>query len=123
MPEMPNLEEIMKMAQEVQAEMQKAQENLDKIEVEGAAGGGLVKVRASAKGRIVASTSTRACFKPSEKAMLEDLGRGRDQRCPHQGRCRRRSRASEDDERNPASARLQISLLAQVACLRAVFAP
>ena len=52
MPEMPNLDEIMKMAQEVQAEMQKAQENLDKIEVEGVSGGGLVKVRASAKGRI-----------------------------------------------------------------------
>ncbi len=41
---MPSLEEIMKMAQDVQAEMQKAQENLDKIEVEGAAGGGLVKI-------------------------------------------------------------------------------
>jgi DNA-binding protein YbaB len=48
MPEMPNLDEIMKMAQNVQAEMEKAQENLDKIEVDGAAGGGLVKVRASA---------------------------------------------------------------------------
>ncbi len=44
---MPSLEEIMKMAQNVQAEMQKAQESLDKIEVEGAAGGGLVKVRAT----------------------------------------------------------------------------
>ena len=31
MPEMPNLDEIMKMAQDVQAEMQKAQENLDKV--------------------------------------------------------------------------------------------
>lgn len=73
MPEMPNLDEIMKMAQEVQAEMQKAQENLDKIEVEGAAGGGLVKVRASAKGRIVSVDIDESLFKPSEKAMVEDL--------------------------------------------------
>jgi nucleoid-associated protein EbfC len=73
MPEMPNLDEIMKMAQDVQAEMQKAQENLDRIEVEGAAGGGLVKVRASAKGRIIAITIDESLLQPSEKAMLEDL--------------------------------------------------
>ena len=73
MPEMPNLDEIMKMAQEVQAEMQKAQENLDKIEVEGAAGGGLVKVRASAKGLIVAVDIDESLLQPSEKSMLEDL--------------------------------------------------
>jgi DNA-binding YbaB/EbfC family protein len=73
MPEMPNLDEIMKMAQEVQAEMQKAQENLDKIEVEGASGGGLVKVRASAKGRILAVTIDESLLQPSEKTMLEDL--------------------------------------------------
>ena len=48
-----NLEEILKKAQNVQNELQKAQEGLDKIEVEGAAGGGLVKVRATAKGRIL----------------------------------------------------------------------
>ncbi len=73
MPEMPNLDEIMKMAQDVQAEMQKAQENLDKIEVEGAAGGGLVKVRASAKGRIIAIDIDESLLQPSEKAMVEDL--------------------------------------------------
>ena len=73
MPEMPNLDEIMKMAQDVQAEMQKAQENLDKIEVEGAAGGGLVKVRASAKGRIIAVDIDDSLLQPSEKSMLEDL--------------------------------------------------
>src|SRR6187455_734296 len=70
---MPSLEEIMKVAQDVQAEMQKAQENLDKIEVEGAAGGGLVKVRASAKGRIIAVDIDDSLLQPSEKSMLEDL--------------------------------------------------
>lgn len=73
MPEMPNLDEIMKMAQEVQAEMQKAQENLEKIEVEGAAGGGLVKIRASAKGRILAVEIDESLLQPSEKSMVEDL--------------------------------------------------
>jgi hypothetical protein len=73
MPEMPNLDEIMKMAQDVQAEMQKAQENLDKIEVEGAAGGGLVKIRTSAKGRIVSVDIDESLLQPSEKTMLEDL--------------------------------------------------
>ena len=53
MPEMPDLDSIMQMAQNAQAELQKAQDNLDKVEVEGAAGGGLVKIRATAKVRIL----------------------------------------------------------------------
>ncbi len=70
---MPSLEEIMQMAQNVQAEMQKAQESLDKIEVEGAAGGGLVKVRATGKGRVIGVSIDDSLLQPSEKAMLEDL--------------------------------------------------
>jgi DNA-binding YbaB/EbfC family protein len=73
MPEMPSLDEIMKMAQDVQAEMQRAQEKLDEIEVEGASGGGLVKVRATAKGRILGVTIDDSLMVPSEKQMLEDL--------------------------------------------------
>ena len=73
MPEMPNLEDIMKMAEEVKAEMEKAQQKLEEIEVEGESGGGLVKVRASAKGRIVAVTIDESLLQPSEKSMLEDL--------------------------------------------------
>ncbi|MGN6155254.1 MAG: YbaB/EbfC family nucleoid-associated protein [Sphingomicrobium sp.] len=70
---MPNLDEIMKMAQNVQAEMQKAQEKLETIEVEGAAGGGLVKVRATAKGQVNGVEIDESLLQPSEKAMLEDL--------------------------------------------------
>ena len=73
MPEMPNLEDIMKMAEEVKAEMEKAQQKLEEIEVEGVSGGGLVKVRASAKGRVVAVTIDESLLQPSEKTMLEDL--------------------------------------------------
>ena len=70
---MPNLDEIMKMAQNVQAEMEKAQASLDTIEVEGASGGGLVKVRASAKGRIISISIDDSLLVPAEKSMLEDL--------------------------------------------------
>ena len=70
---MPSLEEIMQMAQNAQAELQKAQDNLDKIEVEGQSGGGLVKVRCSAKGRIIAVSIDDTLLTPAEKTMVEDL--------------------------------------------------
>jgi DNA-binding protein YbaB len=54
MPEMPDFDQIMQMAQNAQNELQKAQETLDKVEVEGVAGGGLVRIRATAKWRILA---------------------------------------------------------------------
>jgi len=50
---MKSLDDILKIAQNVQEQMGQAQANLDSIEVEGIAGGGLVKVRATAKGRIL----------------------------------------------------------------------
>lgn len=70
---MPNLDDIMKMAQNAQAELQKAQAGLDTIEVEGVSGGGMVKVRASAKGRIIAVDIEPSLLQPSEKQMVEDL--------------------------------------------------
>lgn len=70
---MNNLEDIMAMAQNVQAELEKAQAGLDTIEVEGASGGGLVKVKASAKGRIIALDIDESLLQPGEKQMLEDL--------------------------------------------------
>ena len=54
-------------------QMTAAQANLDSIEVEGAAGGGLVKVRASAKGRVIAVAIDDSLMALSEKQMLEDL--------------------------------------------------
>jgi len=73
MPETPDLNEILQMAQNAQAELQKAQDNLDKVEVEGAAGGGLVTIRATAKGRILGVAIDDSLLVPAEKAMLEDL--------------------------------------------------
>ena len=70
---MKNLDDILNMAKNVQDELTKAQANLDTIEVEGASGGGLVKIKASAKGRIIAVTIDDSLMNPSEKQMLEDL--------------------------------------------------
>ena len=68
-----NLEELMKAAQNVQDQLSKAQDTLDKVEVEGVAGGGLVKVKATAKGRIIGVDLDESLLAPSEKQMLEDL--------------------------------------------------
>jgi DNA-binding YbaB/EbfC family protein len=73
MPEMPDLNAILEAAQNAQAELQKAQDNLDKIEVEGASGGGLVKIRATAKGRILGVSIDESLLQPSERTMVEDL--------------------------------------------------
>jgi hypothetical protein len=70
---MKNLDDILNMAKNVQDELSKAQANLDKIEVDGVSGGGLVKVRATAKGRIIAVDIDDSLLQPSEKQMLEDL--------------------------------------------------
>ncbi len=70
---MPNLDEIMKMAQNAQAELQKATDNLESIEVEGISGGGLVRIRASAKGRVIGVELDESLLAPSEKQMVEDL--------------------------------------------------
>jgi len=70
---MKNLDEILAMAQNVQNELEKAQASLDTIEVEGVSGGGLVKVKASAKGRIIGLQIDDSLMQVSEKGMLEDL--------------------------------------------------
>ena len=70
---MPNLDDIIKMASGLQADMAKAQASLDTIEVEGAAGGGLVKVKATAKGRIIGIDLDPSLLNASDKDMLEDL--------------------------------------------------
>ena len=73
MPEMPDLNALMQMVQNVQAEMEQTQANLDRIEVEGASGGGLVTVRATARGRITGVSVDDSLLQPGEKSMLEDL--------------------------------------------------
>ena len=68
-----NLEDLMKAAQNVQDQLGKAQTALDHVEVEGVAGGGLVKVKATAKGRVTGIAIDDSLMALSEKQMLEDL--------------------------------------------------
>ncbi len=70
---MPNLDDILKMAQGLQSKMEDAQRSLDSIAVEGASGGGLVKVRAMASGRMTGLDIDSSLIGPADKAMLEDL--------------------------------------------------
>ncbi len=72
-----DMNEMMAAAQQaaarIQEQMTEAQAKLDTIEVEGAAGGGMVKVLATAKGRIRRVTIDESLLRPSEKQMVEDL--------------------------------------------------
>lgn len=74
---MKSMEEMMAAAQEaaqtVQRQMNEAQAKLESVEVEGAAGGGMVKVRATAKGRILGVAIDDSLIVPADKQMLEDL--------------------------------------------------
>ena len=64
---------LMKQAAQMQAKMQEMQAELDQIEVEGTAGGGMVTVKLSAKGEMKGAKIDDSLLKPSEKEILEDL--------------------------------------------------
>jgi len=74
---MKSMEEMLaaaqKAAENIQNQMGEAQAKLDTIEVEGSAGGGLVKVRATARGRILGVSIDESLMKPEERQMVEDL--------------------------------------------------
>lgn len=64
---------LMKQAQQMQAKMLEAQLELEQTEVEGEAGGGLVKVTLTAKGAMKSIAIDPGLAKPEEKEILEDL--------------------------------------------------
>jgi len=64
---------LMKQAAEFKSKMEAMQAELETIEVEGAAGGGLVKVRLSGKGEMKGVTIDESLIKPAEKEIVEDL--------------------------------------------------
>lgn len=74
---MKSMEEMLAAAQQaanaIQQQMSDAQAKLDSLEVEGMAGGGLVRITATAKGRIRRVDIDESLLQPSEKQMLEDL--------------------------------------------------
>ncbi|MGH6840498.1 MAG: YbaB/EbfC family nucleoid-associated protein [Methylocella sp.] len=70
---MPDMLGLMKQAQAMQAKMQEMQAELERIEVEGQAGGGLVHVTLSAKGQMKGLMIDDQLLKVDEKVILEDL--------------------------------------------------
>src|SRR6185436_13777391 len=70
---MADLMGLMKQAAQMQAKMQELQAELDRTEVEGTSGGGMVTVRLTAKGEMKGITIDPSLLKPDEKEILEDL--------------------------------------------------
>jgi DNA-binding YbaB/EbfC family protein len=63
----------MKQAAELKSKMEAMQAELDQIEVDGTAGGGLVTVKLSGKGEMKGVAIDDTLIKPSEKGIVEDL--------------------------------------------------
>ena len=74
---MKSMEDMIKAAQAaaetIQKQMNESQAKLDGIVVEGKAGGGLVTIRCSAKGRIIGVAIDDSLMTIAEKGILEDL--------------------------------------------------
>jgi DNA-binding YbaB/EbfC family protein len=64
---------LMKQAAELKSRMEAMQAELDLVELEGSAGGGLVTVTLSAKGEMKTVKIDDSLFKPGEKQIVEDL--------------------------------------------------
>jgi DNA-binding YbaB/EbfC family protein len=64
---------LMKQAAQLQSKMEALQAELDTIEVEGTAGGGLVTVKLTGKGDMKGIKIDDSLIKPGEKEILEDL--------------------------------------------------
>ena len=70
---MKNIGNMLKQAQQMQARMQEMQAKLDSLTVDGAAGGGMVRVTLSGKGEMRRIQLDKTLIDPNEAEMLEDL--------------------------------------------------
>ncbi|MFD2677189.1 YbaB/EbfC family nucleoid-associated protein [Camelimonas lactis] len=70
---MRDLMGLMKQAQAMQQKLADAQSEMENLEVDGAAGGGAVTVRMTAKGVMRAVHIDAALLNPDEKEIIEDL--------------------------------------------------
>lgn len=68
-----NMDKLMKQAQKMQAQMAVAQEELEKMTVDGASGGGMVKATANGHGDILSISISAEVVSADEIDMLEDL--------------------------------------------------
>jgi nucleoid-associated protein EbfC len=70
---MKDISQIMRQAQAMQAKIAEAQAKLEAMEVEGSAGGGMVKVRLSGKTAMLSIAIDPSILKEDEKEIVEDL--------------------------------------------------
>lgn len=70
---MKDLGEMMKQMQELQTRMQDMQAELERLEIKGVAGGGLVTVILNGKGAMTGLQLDQSLLVPDEKEILEDL--------------------------------------------------
>ena len=64
---------LMKQAQAMQARVEGVQAELEALEVEGVAGGGIVRLTMTAKGQLKSLSIDPSLLRADEKEMLEDL--------------------------------------------------
>lgn len=70
---MKNLGQMLKQAQEMQTKMQDMQAKLAEVEIDGSAGGGMVRVTLSGKGEMRRIKIDPSIVDPGDVEMLEDL--------------------------------------------------
>lgn len=70
---MTNIQQIMKMGQELQAKVRELQSSLEAEELEASAGGGMVTATVNGKGELQALRIDPTVVDPADVEMLEDL--------------------------------------------------
>jgi len=70
---MPDFLGLMKQAAELKSKMEAMQAELERVEVEGTAGGGLVTVKLSGKGEVKAAHVDPSLLKTDQREIIEDL--------------------------------------------------
>jgi nucleoid-associated protein EbfC len=73
MPKQPNMNQMMRQVQQMQAEMAKAQEELKSATVEASAGGGMVTVRMSGELELLELKIDREAVDPEDVDLLQDM--------------------------------------------------
>jgi len=73
MPQPPNMNQMMKQVQQMQAEMMKAQEGLKDEVVEASAGGGMVTVKVTGELELKELTIDPEAVDPEDVEMLQDM--------------------------------------------------
>lgn len=95
---MKDISQIMRQAQAMQAKIAEAQKKLEAMEVEGTAGGGMVKLRMSGKNALLGIQIDASLLKPEEAEIVEDLIKA-----AHEDARRKLDEAQQSEFQNAAS--------------------